>query len=217
MLDVGCGLGEVCADLVNLVGPSATVTGVDASVELIERARAQWNELPIRFDVDDAEALHFDAATFDAVRAERVLQHLARPGTAIAEMARVLRPGGRVLVSDAVHDATVIATQHTRVWDAMHARGSGAVRQPRAGLYLGEWLQSAGLDPHVEPVARILDNWPLVRTLLRIDDGAALAAADGTVTRAEADEFIAEQEERFDRGVFALSAFFVHAVGVKAP
>jgi hypothetical protein len=55
------------------------------------------------------------------------------------------------------------------------------------------------------------------RTLLRIDDGAALAADDRTITRAEFDVFLTEQQQRFDRGVFALSAFFVHAVGLKEP
>jgi len=76
VLDVGCGRGEVCADLAPLVGATGVVVGVDASTDLIERAREAWRDLPCRFEVGDAEALAFHDATFDAVRAERLLQHL---------------------------------------------------------------------------------------------------------------------------------------------
>jgi ubiquinone/menaquinone biosynthesis C-methylase UbiE len=55
---------------------------------LIGRARQQWETLPIRFEAADAEALRFEDASFDAVWSERVLQHLSRPATATAEMAR---------------------------------------------------------------------------------------------------------------------------------
>src|SRR5262245_4014546 len=96
ILDVGCGLGEVCADLAELVGPTGRVVGIDASEALIAHARERWGASRIEFDVGDAEALEFEDATFDAVRAERVVQHLGDPATAIAEMARVVRPGGGV-------------------------------------------------------------------------------------------------------------------------
>jgi ubiquinone/menaquinone biosynthesis C-methylase UbiE len=76
--------------LVELVGENGRVTGVDVSEALISRARQRWRDLPIRFDVGDAQALAFDDETLDAVRAERVVQHLQRPATAIAEMARVV-------------------------------------------------------------------------------------------------------------------------------
>lgn len=215
VLDVGCGLGEVCADLVSLVGPSGTVVGIDASAELITRSRQQWSDLAIRFEVGDAEALAFDDATFDAVRAERVVQHLEHPDTAIREMARVVRPGGRVLVADAVHDASVVATEHPQVWEAIRDHGSGAVRHPRAGLYLKDWMQAAGLDVQVVPVARVLDDWPRARALLRVDDGAALAVRSGAISAAAATDFTAEQEDRSHRGAFALSVFFVQALGTK--
>ena len=122
VLDVGCGLGEVCADLSEIVGARGRVVGIDASSALVAKAREQWSHLPIEFGVGDAEALDFGDATFDAVRAERVLQHLDRPATAIGEMARVVRPGGRISVFDTVQDSTVVATEHPAVWRAVVAR-----------------------------------------------------------------------------------------------
>jgi SAM-dependent methyltransferase len=215
VLDVGCGLGEVCADLVKFVGESDTVVGVDLSEGLITRARQQWGTLPIRFEVGDAESLRFEDASFDVVWSERVVQHLSRPLTAITELARVLRPGGRALVSDPVHSASVIATEHPSVWAAIRACGQGRIRNPDAGLWLKEWMQYAGLDVESHPVGRILDDWPLCRTLFGIDAGAALAVSSGTITAAEAENFVVEQQDRFDRGVFAQNISFVRAVGTK--
>src|SRR5262249_54389046 len=77
VLDVGCGLGEVCADLTGLVGPNGRVVGIDVSTALIARARERWSQSAVEFDVGDAEALAFEDECFDAVRAERVVQHLS--------------------------------------------------------------------------------------------------------------------------------------------
>jgi SAM-dependent methyltransferase len=215
VLDVGCGLGEVCADLVELVGPSGRVVGVDVSEAMITRARERCGELPIEFGIGDAEALVFEDATFDAVRAERVVQHLDDPATAIAEMARVVRPGGKVFVLDPVHDASVVATEHPEVWEAIRAHGPGRVRQPRAGLFLKEWMRAADLEVSLAVGARIIDDWPSTRMLQRFDVGAARAVNAGALTTAQVEDFVAEQERRFEYGVFAQSIFFVQALGTK--
>jgi ubiquinone/menaquinone biosynthesis C-methylase UbiE len=112
---------------------------------MIERARELWRELPIRFDVGDAETLAFDDATSTRCTRSGWSNTLDRPASATGEMARVLRPGGRVLILDVVHDAVAFATEHRHVSEAIRRHGL-AVPQPNAGLYLNEWLQSAGLE-----------------------------------------------------------------------
>jgi SAM-dependent methyltransferase len=217
VLDVGCGLGEVCADLVKLVGEGGTVVGVDLSEDLLGRARQQWGMLPIRFEAGDAEALRIEDASFDAVYSERVVQHLSRPGTAIEEMARVLRPGGRLLVIDPAHSAAVVATDYPRVWEAIRACGLGQVRNPDAGLWLTEWMQTAGLEVQLHPVGLVAEDWSRFRSSALVDDGVALAVASGVITAVEAEEFMVEQQARSDRGVFAASVFGVRALGTKRP
>jgi SAM-dependent methyltransferase len=143
------------------------------------------------------------------------VQHLGDPAKAIAEMARVVRPGGRVFVLDPVHDATVFATQYPEVWDTIRAYGPGRVRQPRAGLFLKEWMLAAGLDVSLVVGARIVDDWPASRTLQRVDDSAALAVSAGALTASQLQDFLAEQERRFERGVFAQCVLFVQALGTK--
>ncbi|MEQ1700093.1 MAG: methyltransferase domain-containing protein [Ilumatobacteraceae bacterium] len=102
LLDVGCGLGEAALALATDLGTGGEVVGVDASAEMLRVARAKAAAAPCRaeFVVGDAAALALPDGSFDAVRSERTLQWLPDPAAAIAEMARVVRPGGRVSLID---------------------------------------------------------------------------------------------------------------------
>ena len=62
------------------------------------RQRGAALGLPLEFAVGDAHALDFPDDSFDAARTDRVLQHLDDPAKAVCEMARVVRPGGRLAV-----------------------------------------------------------------------------------------------------------------------
>jgi ubiquinone/menaquinone biosynthesis C-methylase UbiE len=90
VLDVACGPGFI-ADAAARRG--AAVVGLDFAAAMIALARQRHPA--IAFQACDAEALPFDAASFDAVVMNFGLLHLARPDVAIAEAYRVLRPGGR--------------------------------------------------------------------------------------------------------------------------
>lgn len=104
VLDVGTGPGYLALAASSLVGPGGVAVGIDASPEMIVRAR----ELAARagsaaeFRLASAAALPFEDGSFDVVVSRLVLHHL--PGEvktkALAEMLRVLRPGGRLLVAD---------------------------------------------------------------------------------------------------------------------
>jgi ubiquinone/menaquinone biosynthesis C-methylase UbiE len=101
VLDIGCGVGTDSLALAELVGPGGLVTGVDFSDSLIaEAVRRADRNLPVNFEVGDAQALRFPDRSFDAVRTERMLMHVPDPSKALAEMSRVLRPGGRMSVQD---------------------------------------------------------------------------------------------------------------------
>ncbi len=102
VLDVGCGMGADVFDLAARVGAAGHVTGVDMSASLIEEAgrHAEAHTLPVSFEVGDVQALRFEDDSFDAVRTERLLMHVPDAERAIAEMTRVLRPGGHMAVFD---------------------------------------------------------------------------------------------------------------------
>jgi len=90
VLEIGSGPGHV-ADMLSKAG--ASVTGVDFSPEMVEVAQNRYPNIP--FKHADAEDLPFEAESFDAVVANFVVHHLARPDTVFREVNRVLKPGGR--------------------------------------------------------------------------------------------------------------------------
>jgi len=101
-LDIGCGIGTDAFDLAERVRPGGHVTGVDFSESLIAEAtrRVARRNLPVTFEVGDAQSMHFPDNTFDVVRTERMLMHVPDAEKALSEMSRVLRRGGRMAVLD---------------------------------------------------------------------------------------------------------------------
>lgn len=96
LLDAGMGPGRLCAEM---HARGFDVSGVDVSVRMVELARARLPEASERLVEGTLTALPFPQQSFDAVVATGVLEYVDRPGEAIAELSRVLRDGGRLVVS----------------------------------------------------------------------------------------------------------------------
>jgi SAM-dependent methyltransferase len=213
VLDAGCGAGEVCAELREIVGSEGRVVGVDASATMVDTGRARFAD--VEFDVADVQALPFDDATFDAVRSERVLQHVDDPQQAVREMARVVRSGGRVVLTDPDHHQADIATDHHEVWTVALEHAGAGVRNPQAGLRLREWVIGAGLGL-VELISAPFEfDWDRFRTMQRLDDAIAAAVDAGVIDASVGAEFIAEQDARAESGTFYAAGVGYTAVGAK--
>ncbi|HEY7179128.1 MAG TPA: methyltransferase domain-containing protein [Gaiella sp.] len=121
-LDVGCGTGALAYALASHVGD---VVGVDESEVYVEAAR---NGAPANctFLVGDATALPFPYGDFGIVGCLRVLHHVRRPELVVSELARVARPGGRILVADQLGDVDPIRSleldRFERARDPSHTR-----------------------------------------------------------------------------------------------
>jgi ubiquinone/menaquinone biosynthesis C-methylase UbiE len=104
VLDIGCGTGTLALAAARRVGLSGHVCGLDASPEMIARARrkAARAGVSLDFQLAGAEALPFEEGRFDAVLATLMLHHLPRRTRAqtAQQVQRVLKPGGRVLAVD---------------------------------------------------------------------------------------------------------------------
>jgi ubiquinone/menaquinone biosynthesis C-methylase UbiE len=101
VLDVGTGTGAIAVALVPAVG---RVVGVDLVPELLAEARKR-SPPEVVFLEADAARLPFAAASFDLVCSARTLHHMLRPEAALAEMTRVLRVGGTMLIVDELAEA----------------------------------------------------------------------------------------------------------------
>jgi ArsR family transcriptional regulator len=113
--DLGCGTGLMLASLAPHV---KQVIGVDASEEMLAAARARLSGLGnVELRQGSLESLPIETSSVDAATMMLVLHHLASPGAAIAEAARILRPGGRLLVVDMTpHDREEYRQQMGHVW-----------------------------------------------------------------------------------------------------
>jgi SAM-dependent methyltransferase len=112
VLDVGCGSGAVTRDIARRVGPAGRVVGVDPSPQFLVVARelAEAAGLGSGLEFCEGSALHlpFPPGSFDVAVAVTVLAHTPGGESAVAEMARVVRPGGRVGVFDLDTDMTTV-------------------------------------------------------------------------------------------------------------
>jgi demethylmenaquinone methyltransferase / 2-methoxy-6-polyprenyl-1,4-benzoquinol methylase len=99
-LDLCCGTGDLTLALRRRIGPDGRVVGSDFSEPMLELARAKSGEqgLPVEFGWADALDLPYGDASFDAVTIGFGARNLADLDKGLAEMARVLRPGGRAVI-----------------------------------------------------------------------------------------------------------------------
>ena len=116
VLDIGCGTGDLARILVKRVGSNGSVSGIDASPEMIAWARqkARRRNVPIDFRLEPVEALSFPDRAFDVVVSSFVFHHL--PGDlkreALLSIARVLKPGGRLCIVDFTHPSGQSRAHH---------------------------------------------------------------------------------------------------------
>ncbi|MET0404895.1 MAG: methyltransferase domain-containing protein [Cystobacter sp.] len=101
VLDAGCGPGGITDIIAEVVGPSGHVTGLDQSEErLTEARRVNARHGHVRFQPGDVRDTRLPDAAFDYTWCQFVLQYIPERRQALAELVRVTRPGGRVVVSE---------------------------------------------------------------------------------------------------------------------
>jgi ubiquinone/menaquinone biosynthesis C-methylase UbiE len=150
VLDIGTGMASTAKFLLQHLSKRSKVWSLDPSEEILSKARAALtpeNQKRIRFLQGSADALEFEDESFDIVVSVMVLHHIEQVGKSIAEMARVLRRGGRLIIVDYSPEAHVLDF-HSR-----HTKGDFV--KPSA---VSKAMKGANLKPRVETH----DKWYLV-------------------------------------------------------
>jgi ubiquinone/menaquinone biosynthesis C-methylase UbiE len=155
-LDVGCGNGAFTEEIVARCAP-ATVKAIDPSDEQLAFARTRPGTKTAKFELGDAQNLSFGDGTFDVAIMALVLAFLPDPAKAVAEMARVVCPGGWVAsyMWDLQNDGAPISPVYT----AIESLGSTVPARPNQEASRLEAMQSfwemAGLEAIETRVIRI--------------------------------------------------------------
>ena len=184
VLDVGCGVGYESCRLAQEY-PEAAVIGVDRETMVAEAARrATRLGLDIRWLPGQAEALPSPDAAVDACITERVLLFLPDPAQGVAEMVRVLRPGGRIVSYELDMAATILSGDRVMAKQVVDLLGE-SVGDARLGRRLPGLLSQAGLVDITFELVAIQPSSELVQMIV-IDpvraaiDGSRLPAAAAT-------------------------------------
>lgn len=196
VLDVGCGVGGDVRAIAELVGKTGRVVGLDFAEAFLAEARRQSVDYPtVEYRLGDAHALPFADGAFDAVRSERVFQHLAEPAAALAEMRRVTRAGGRVVVTDPDWDTLVIdLPDHVALERRIRTvRTDVVTRNGRIGRELARLFREVALaDIGVTPTAVYVSDYQLANEGCALEHAAEVARGAGVVSADEAATWIDE-------------------------
>ena len=150
VLEVGCGSGVVLRDVARKVAPGGAAVGLDLSLALLEVARRLAEEEGlgglIELREGDARSLPFGDGELDAALAVTTLVHVPEAERAIAELVRVVRPGGRVGVFDRDNDSYIISHPDRDLNRRIVAAGSEHTTvNPWIGRQLPALFAAAGL------------------------------------------------------------------------
>jgi len=202
-LDVGCGYGTDVIELAKRVRPGGRAIGLDISEAMITEARRRVAKagVDVSFKTGDAVALPFEDNTFDICRIETVLQHLAEPGQAVAEMARVTKPSGRIAALEFDLGTLFIDHPDAELSETIRASFTHAAVQGSMGRQLQRLFVEVGLTD-VDAAPRVISTSPSFFRLLLGHHVDHLCAA-GAIDRDQGRRWWATMDESAAGGYFA--------------
>ncbi len=221
VLDVGCGPGTDTIPLAKLVGPIGRVVGVDKDAAMIDEANARAQENGVaawtEHRVADAAQLPFDDNTFDAVRSERLFQHLTNPSPTFREMVRVARPGGILLVLDTDYaSASFSVDEHELERRFARVILEHSVNNGYAAREMPLLFQQHNLDDiDVEIIPVLYTNYSVARHLGRWDNIETIAQELDLLNRSEIEHLNAACQRAADAAAFIAHVNLILTIGRK--
>jgi len=163
VLDVGCGLGQLTRQIARQVGPNGTVVGIERSGDQIavaqKLAQEAGEERLVDFREGSADRLPLSAhewGTFDVAHARFLLEHVPNPVAVVQEMAKAVRPGGRIVLEDDPHDTLRLWPEppgFSQLWAAYMRTYDRVGNDPVIGHRLVQLLVEGGAQP-------VRNAWP---------------------------------------------------------
>jgi SAM-dependent methyltransferase len=197
--------------------PGGELLGLDVAPDMVAAARRMADGLPgLRFEIGSGAALPLADASFDAAFGARLLLHVADPARVVAEMARAVKPGGRVVLMDWDFGTVVVShpdrelTRRLLHWRCDHHSGDNWSGRRLLGHALAAGLRDVGVIP-VTTVARD-EAAALTGSLFR---AAEVARDGGAIALAEHDAWTGELRRQLAEGRFLASITYFIVRGTR--
>ena len=224
ILDVGSGPGLLVAEMAELVGPSGHVTGIDIASPMIALSKERFGHSPLAermtFLKADATALPFDEASFHAAVSVQVYEYIDDVDAALAQLRRVLVPGGRALIVDTDWDSIVWNAADKALMGKVISAWTGRFAHPHLPRTVSRRLRDAGfqiqhrgvltmLNPEYDPNTYSVAHLPIIGDYV---------ASHGRIGRHEVDDWKKDLHRmgKEDTYFFSLSRFLFLAVASNA-
>jgi ubiquinone/menaquinone biosynthesis C-methylase UbiE len=203
ILDVGCGPGFYCAELLEEVGPGGSVVGLDGSPQMLALAERRCRG-GVELREADATSLPVEDEDFDAALCVQVLEYVENADAALAEMRRALKPGGRLVVWDVDWSTVSWHSQHPERMERVLAAWDEHLVHPTLPRTLAARLRSVGfervaMEAHAFATAE-LDPETYGGSLPLVIEPFVSGRAG--VSEEEAAEWVAELRDLGERGEF---------------
>lgn len=208
VLDVGCGPGTDTIPLAGIVGSSGMVYGVDYDEAMIAEADRNARESGVSGRVihrhADASSLPFENGYFDSCRSERLFQHLLDPAAALAEMTRVTRLGGWIVVLDTDWASGGMDTPEIEVERRLvQFNAEQMFHNGYAGRQLYRLFRVQGLlDVSCEAFTITVTNYAFARQIWTLDRLEQAALAEGVISRSDLQRLQTSFERAEAQGMF---------------
>ncbi len=218
VLDAGCGTGLLVQELAIAVGPEGRVVGIDNSLDMLDLATKRCKGLPqVQLKKGSLKELPEKGESFDAVTCVQVLLYVSEVSKALAEMQRVLKRGGRIVVLETDWRGVVLNSPDEVLSRRMLAAWDDAVPSPNLPVQLGPLLRAQGFT------AIRVDAIPILNTSYAPDNFsvgalewiAHYAQEQGVVTEKEAAAWLADLGRLGEKGEFFFCVNRFQFTGVK--
>jgi ubiquinone/menaquinone biosynthesis C-methylase UbiE len=212
VLDVGVGPGFLAAEMAAEVGPAGKVCGIDPSASMLAIAQTratQPGSAPVELKPGDANHLPYPDASFDVATATQVLEYVEDIPGALAELRRVLRPGGRVLLLDTDWDSVVWHSGDRERMRRILTAWEPHLADPRLPRTLRRSLERAGFGAVVPQVLPLLNvgYQPATYSAGLLEFIAGFVVGHGGVTAEEAKAWAGDLRSLGDDYFFSLNRY----------
>ncbi len=217
VLDAGCGTGLLLEMLAESVGEGGIAQGVDYSNDMLAVARDRCGDLPqVSLTQGSVEQLDFDHQSFDAVACTQVFLYVDGLKKALSELARVLKPGGRLVIVETDWDGAILNSSDAAMTRKIFDAWDEAVSSPNLPRRLKPMLAAAGLSRiRVEAVPIINTQYSEIEfARSMVGNFADIAVEREAITAAQATAWREDLQSLADRGefFFAVNRFIVSAI-----